>query len=97
MEGSPITYESNVMQFCVIAIQTAARKMNIPAAELTPRLEAQGLIDGRLIKFYDTLHTQSAQNVADMQGGHTLFCKGTFFNITQKVSEYWIVSLSAHQ
>ena len=57
MEGSPITYESNVMQFCVIAIQTAARKMNITAAELTQRLEAQGLIDGRLIKFYDTLHT----------------------------------------
>lgn len=65
MEGCPNTYESNVMQFCVIAIQTAARKMNITAAELTQRLEAQGLIDGRLIKFYDTLHTQSADYVAD--------------------------------
>lgn len=65
MEGSPITYESNVIQFCVIAIETAAKKMGIPSAELTRRLEAQGLIAGRLIKFYDTLHTQSAKYVAD--------------------------------
>lgn len=65
MEGSPITYESNVIQFCVIAIETAAKKMQIPSAELTKRLEDQGLIDGRLIKFYETLHTQSASYVAD--------------------------------
>lgn len=65
MEGSPNTYESNVMQFCIIVIETAAKKMQIPSAELTKRLEDQGLIDGRLIKFYETLHTQSASYVAD--------------------------------
>lgn len=65
MEGTPRTHESDVMQFCVIAIETAANKMNISPAELTRRLEAQGLIDGRLFKFYDTLHTQSANYVAD--------------------------------
>lgn len=65
MEGTPRTHESDVMQFCVIAIETAARKMNISPTELTMRLEAQGLIDGRLFKFYDTLHTQSANYVAD--------------------------------
>ena len=53
------------MQFCIIAIETAARKMGIPPQQLTQRLEAQGLIEGRLIKFYDTLHTQSANYVAD--------------------------------
>jgi len=53
------------MQFCVIAIETAAKKMNVTTSELTQRLEAQGLIDGRLLKFYDTLHTQSANYVAD--------------------------------
>lgn len=53
------------MQFCIIAIETAAKKMNVSPSELTMRLEAQGLIDGRLIKFYDTLHTQSANYVAD--------------------------------
>lgn len=65
MEGAPRTHESDVMQFCIIAIETAAKKMNITPSELTMRLEAQGLIDGRLIKFYDTLHTQSANYVAD--------------------------------
>ena len=53
------------MQFCIIVIETAAKKMNVSPSELTMRLEAQGLIDGRLIKFYDTLHTQSANYVAD--------------------------------
>lgn len=65
MEGAPRTHESDVMQFCIIAIETAAKKMNVTPSELTMRLEAQGLIDGRLIKFYDTLHTQSANYVAD--------------------------------
>lgn len=65
MEGAPRTQESDVMQFCIIAIETAAKKMNVTPSELTMRLEAQGLIDGRLIKFYDTLHTQSANYVAD--------------------------------
>ncbi|MCQ2113769.1 MAG: DUF3791 domain-containing protein [Bacteroidaceae bacterium] len=65
MEGIPRTHESDVMQFCIIAIETAARKMGIYPHQLTQRLEEQGLIDGRLMKFYDTLHTQSADYVAD--------------------------------
>ena len=65
MEGTPRTHESDVMQFCVIVIETAAKKMKISPSELTQRLEAQGIIDDRLIRFYDTLHTQSANYVAD--------------------------------
>ena len=65
MEGSPRTHESDVMQFCIIAIETAAKKMEITPTELVHRLERQGLIDGRLIKYYDMLHTQSAEYVAD--------------------------------
>ena len=65
MEGSPRTHDSDVMQCCIIAIETAAKKMEITPTELVRRLERQGLIDGRLIKYYDTLHTQSAEYVAD--------------------------------
>lgn len=65
MEGLPRTHESDVMQICVIAIETAARKMNISSKELVERLEKQNLIEGRLFKFYETLHTQSANYVAD--------------------------------
>lgn len=65
MEGMKRTYESDQIQFAVIAIETAARKMGITPDELATRLEKQGLIEGRLIRFYDTLHTQSADYVAD--------------------------------
>lgn len=65
MEGTPRTHESDVMQFCIIAIETAAKKMQVSPHELILRLEKQGLIEGRLIRFYDTLHTQSADYVAD--------------------------------
>lgn len=65
MEGSLRTRESEVIQFSVIAIETAARKMEISPLQLIQRLEKQGLIENRLLKFYDTLHTQSADYVAD--------------------------------
>ena len=65
MEGMPRTPQSDRIQFAVIAIETAAKKMNISTKELAERLHAQDLIEGRLIKFYDTLHTQSANYVAD--------------------------------
>ncbi len=65
MEGMPRTPESDRIQFAVIVIETAAKKMGISTAELTQRLQTQGLIEGRLIKFYDTLHTQSADYAAD--------------------------------
>ena len=65
MEGMKRTYESDQIQFAVIAIETAARKMGITPDELATRLEKQGLIEGRLMRFYDTLHTQSADYVAD--------------------------------
>lgn len=61
----PRTLESDRIQFAVIAIEAAAKKMGVTTAELTQRLQKQGLIEGRLIKFYDTLHTQSADYVAD--------------------------------
>ena len=65
MEGLPRTPESDRMQFAIIAIETAAKKMDISPSELAERLEMQGLIEGRLFKRYDTLHTQSADYVAD--------------------------------
>jgi len=65
MEGSPRTPQSDRIQFAVIAIETAARKMNVTPAQLIARLDRQNLVEGRLIKYYDTLHTQSADYVAD--------------------------------
>lgn len=65
MEGAPRTHESDVMHFCVIAVETAAKKMGITPKELVKRLEKHKLIEDRLVRFYETLHTQSADYVAD--------------------------------
>lgn len=65
MEGAPRTYESDVMHFSVIAIETASKKMGISPRDLVLRLEKFDLIEKRLFRFYDTLHTQSADYVAD--------------------------------
>lgn len=56
---------SEQLFFAVIAIESAARKYSTDPSELTRRLARQGLIDGRLWKYYDMLHTQSRDYVAD--------------------------------
>lgn len=65
MEGLARTPEGDQMRFMVFVIEAAAKKMSITPSELVERLEKQDLIEGRLIKFYDMLHTQSVDYVAD--------------------------------
>lgn len=65
MEGTPRTPESDRTHFAVIAIETAARKLGVSTDVFVNRLEKQNLIEGRLYKFYETLHTQSKEYVAD--------------------------------
>lgn len=56
---------SEQLLFSVIAIESAAKKYDENPSNLADRLEKQGLIDGRLWKHYDLLHTQSRDFVAD--------------------------------
>jgi len=56
---------SEQLRFAVIAIEAAANKYKANPSDLACRLENQGLIDGRLWKYYDLLHTQSRDYVAD--------------------------------
>lgn len=65
MEGLARTPEGDQMRFMVFVIEAAAKKMSITPSELVERLERQDLIEGRLIKFYDMLHAQSVDYVAD--------------------------------
>lgn len=53
------------VRFAVVAIETAAVRMGVSTAELVQRLEKHDLIEQRLFKFYDTLHTQSKEYVVD--------------------------------
>ena len=53
------------VHFAVMAIESGARKLGISGKEMHDRLQKQGLIHNRLFKFYDLLHTQSLDYVAD--------------------------------
>ena len=48
-----------------MAIESSAKKENITGKMMYRRLKKQGLIHRRLLRHYDTLHTQSIDWVAD--------------------------------
>ena len=53
------------IHFAVMAIESGARKLGISGKEMHDRLSKQELIQNRLIKRYEELHTQSLDWVAD--------------------------------
>lgn len=53
------------IHFAVMAIESGARKLGISGREMHDRLNRQGLIQNRLFKRYEELHTQSLDWVAD--------------------------------
>ena len=53
------------IHFAVMAIESGAREMGIPAPQMVSRLNKAGLIHKRLIRHYDILHTQSLEYVTD--------------------------------
>lgn len=65
MEIPSDTIDDRKLQFAVIAIEAGAKKLGVTTAELVNRLDKQNLIEDRLFKYYDTLHTQSQSYVAD--------------------------------
>ncbi len=48
-----------------MAIEKGARKMNVPPKNMYLRLKKQGLIHHFLLPYYEELHTQSADWLAD--------------------------------
>lgn len=65
MEGPIETLEDRRLLFAVIGIEEGAKRLGVSPREMCERLHRQGLIEGRLFKHYDTLHTQSQAYVAD--------------------------------
>lgn len=53
------------IHFAIMAIESVARKMQIPAPQMVSRLNNVELIHKRLIRHYDMLHTQSLEYVVD--------------------------------
>lgn len=59
------TLDEQKTRFAVIAIEAVAKKLGVSPTEVSNRLDKYGLIENRLFKYYDTLHTQSQEYVAD--------------------------------
>lgn len=55
----------NQIHLAVMAIEKGARQMNISPKEMYKRLKKQGLVHNFLLPFYEELHTQSSDWVAD--------------------------------
>jgi hypothetical protein len=57
--------EYRKLHFAMMVIEASARKQNIESREMYRRLKQQDLIHLRLLRHYETLHTQSLEWVVD--------------------------------
>lgn len=55
----------NNIHLAIMAIEKGARRLNVPAREMYGRLKKQGLIHNFLLPYYEELHTQSSDWLAD--------------------------------
>lgn len=53
------------IRLAVAAIDGGARRLGISGREMFERLNRQGLIQNRLLRYYDVLHTQSERWVVE--------------------------------
>ena len=53
------------LHFAVMAIEASAKKQQVANTVMYKRLKAQDLIRQRLLRYYDTLHTQSLEWVVE--------------------------------
>ena len=63
-QSAPVI-DGKVMEFVIFAIESAARKLGVPAPALYNRWGKLNLIRQYLISGYDMLHTQSREYIAD--------------------------------
>lgn len=58
-------WTSDEVHFAVLAIESAAKKMDISPMEMQRRLKKQDLLESYIIKCYDVFHTMSLDHVAE--------------------------------
>ena len=53
-----------VMAFVATCIETTARWLNVPYREVYQRMKRVGMIENYILPHYETLHTESRENLA---------------------------------
>lgn len=60
-----LSKEQVVMGFVASCVEDVANRLGADYAEIYKRMDAVGMIDQYLIPFYNTLHTESRENLTD--------------------------------
>lgn len=60
-----MSYAYENIHLSIMAIESAAARLNISNSEMYRRLNAQGLVHNLLLPFYDELHSQSLEWLTD--------------------------------
>lgn len=60
-----LSKEQILMGFVASCVEDVAKKLGVDCAEVYKRMDAVGMIDQYLIPFYNTLHTESRENLTD--------------------------------
>lgn len=53
------------MIFAASCIESIAKKWNLPSDEVYRRMKRVNLIEGYILKHYETIHTESRDNITD--------------------------------
>ena len=54
-----------VMGFVASCVEDVANRLGLAPSEIYKRMDAVQMIDGYLMTFYETLHTESRENLTD--------------------------------
>lgn len=65
VELRQLSEEQILMGFVASCVEDVANRLGVDYAEIYKRMDAAGMIDRYLIPFYNTLHTESRENLTD--------------------------------
>ena len=65
VELRQLTKEQLIMGFVASCVEDVANRLGADYSEIYKRMDAVGMIEQYLIPFYNTLHTESRENLTD--------------------------------
>ncbi len=68
LQGSDIMTQRDIedrMIFAASCIESVARKWNLPPDEIYRRMKRVNLIEGYILKHYETIHAESRENITE--------------------------------
>lgn len=61
-----LSHNEIVMGFVASCVENVADRLGVPYIEIFERMDRVGLIDGFIFEHYETLHTESRENLTEL-------------------------------